>query len=65
MRAKRNTRTRAIGSLAVILALAASLAIASPTAAKPSHGWDVRCGRSLDTDQIEVVTRLARRYDHR
>jgi hypothetical protein len=39
----------AIRKLAIVVALAASLAVvvASPAAAKPSHGWDVRCGQSF------------------
>jgi len=38
----------AVRVLAAVLALCGALALASPAAAEPEHGWDVRCGESFD-----------------
>jgi len=38
----------ALRKLAVVAVLAASVTTAAPAAADVSHGWDVRCGSSLD-----------------
>jgi hypothetical protein len=38
----------AIRMLAVALVVCGSLVAASPAAAGPGHGWDVRCGQSFD-----------------